>query len=66
MTDVLDAATVAGIYARLGEPDAAMRWIENAVRNPFGYHTALDYGNDPKLKVLRGTPAFERLIREER
>ena len=66
LTDVLSAATVAGIHARLGEPDAAVRWIESGVRNPFGYYTARGYGNDPKLKLLRGNPAFERLIREER
>ena len=66
LTDVLSVGALAGIHARLGEPDAAVRWIDASVRNPFGYYTARGYGNDPKLKVLRGNAAFERLIREER
>ena len=35
-------------------------------RYPFGYYTARGFGNDPKLKVLRGNAAFERLIRDGR
>ncbi|GJG89079.1 hypothetical protein tb265_42600 [Gemmatimonadetes bacterium T265] len=60
---VLDAELVAGTYARLGEPETAVRWLEASVTAPGRGVTAQGYAVRPKLLVLHGTPAFERFRR---
>ena len=60
--DVLDETTMAAIYARLGEPDTAVRWLEAGLAAPFGW-TGRGYAVEPRLQVLRGTAAFERFLR---
>jgi tetratricopeptide (TPR) repeat protein len=62
LTDVLGASTVAAVYARLGEPETAVRWLEAGLAAPVG-STARGYAAQPSLFVLRGAPAFERFLR---
>ena len=59
LLDVLEPRVMAAIYGRLGEPEEAVRWLEAGLRAPVGW-TVRGYANEPKTKVLRGPPAFER------
>jgi serine/threonine-protein kinase len=63
-TSSLDAIVMAGTYARLSEPDSAVRWLERMLADPVGQHTANAIAGHPKLRPLHGTPAFERFLRE--
>ena len=60
--DVLDVGTMAGIYARIGEPETAVQWLEAALANPAGGVTARSLAIEPKVQALRGTQAFERFL----
>jgi tetratricopeptide (TPR) repeat protein len=60
----VDGIVVAAAYARLGESATAMRWLEATLANPMGSYTARAFTIDPKLLPLRGTPLFERFLRE--
>ena len=62
-TDGLDAATIAGTYARLGQPDSAVNWLEQSLPRGNGGYTAKSLVINPKFWLLRGTPAFERFVR---
>ena len=64
VTDRFEPITVAALYARLGEPDTAVRWLAAGLSNPAGGWTARGYAAHPKLRILHGTPAFARLLRE--
>ena len=64
LTDVIIPYTAAAVYARLGEPETAVRWLAAGLANPSGGYTARGYAIEPSLFVLRGTPAFERFLRE--
>ena len=59
----VDVITAAATYARLGETETAVRWIEAGYATSSGGWTARAYAIEPKLLVLRGTPAFERFLR---
>ena len=54
---------VAGTYARLGEPETAVRWLATRFVSGTIAITAQGLRVAPKLLVLRGTPAFERFLR---
>jgi tetratricopeptide (TPR) repeat protein len=60
----VDGVAVAAAYARLGDVPAAMRWLEATLANPKGGYTARAIAIEPKLLPLRGTPLFERFLRE--
>ncbi len=60
---VLDPEVVAGTYARLGEPETAVRWLDAWLANPMGGRTLRGIAISPKLAVLRGTPEFARFLR---
>jgi len=62
-TDGLDAATIAGTYARLGQPDSAVNWLEQSLPRGNGGYTAKSLVINPKFWLLRGTPPFERFVR---
>ena len=62
LRDVLEPRVMAAIYGRLGEPEEAVPWLEAGLRAPVRW-TARGYANEPKTKVLRGSPAFERFLR---
>ena len=62
---VLDLGTVAGTYARLGDTETAVRWIEARFTPGRPSMTAQFIRREPKLLVLQGTPAFERLLRAQ-
>jgi hypothetical protein len=53
---------VACIYARLGRPDEAMRWLTDAARNGFPCHGF--FARDRLLLPLRGRPNFADLLVE--
>ncbi len=55
---------VASAYARLGEPDDALAWLEASARN--GYPCLALFERDPFLDPLRGLERFERLMGEIR
>jgi serine/threonine-protein kinase len=59
----LDAAAVAGTYARMGQPDSAVSWLERSLATVNGGYTAKAFAINPKLRLLRGTPEFERFLR---
>jgi hypothetical protein len=61
--DGLDATVVAGTYARLGQPDSAVSWLERSLAKGIGMYSAKSYATNPKLRLLRGTPAFEQFLR---
>jgi len=60
-----DAHLIAGIlalvYAELGKPDEAMRWLTKAVAN---YDSMVIYLFEESFDSLRGDPRFAALIRE--
>ena len=61
--------TMAGLYARLRMPDSAARWLAVVAANrdcPCASWTARAFAIEPRLRELRGTPAFERFLRERR
>jgi TolB-like protein len=64
LTDVLDPMMMARIYARLGEKETAVRWLRAGLENPLDSYTAERYAIDPTLQLLRGTPAFDQLVRQ--
>ena len=64
LTDVIIPYTAAAVYARLGEPETAVHWLAAGLANPSTGYTARAYAIEPSLFVLRGTPAFERFLRE--
>jgi len=64
LTDALSPLTAAAVYARLGEPETAVRWLAAGLASPHGVYTARRFAIEPSLFVLRGTPAFERFLRE--
>ena len=64
LTGVISPYIAAAVYARLGESETAVRWLAAGLANPSGGHTARRYAAEPSLLVLRGTPAFERFLRE--
>jgi serine/threonine-protein kinase len=57
--DQLDGTLVAGVYARLREPETAVRWLEAALPR---YASVKGLLLDPRLQLLNGTPAFERFL----
>jgi serine/threonine protein kinase/tetratricopeptide (TPR) repeat protein len=59
----LDATVMAGTYARLGEPDSAVSWLERSLMKGIVSYSAKSFALNPKLRLLRGTPAFERFLR---
>jgi Flp pilus assembly protein TadD len=61
-TGNLDATIMGGLYARLGQPDSAVIWLEKTIANPIGRYTSQGLAVNPKLRVLHGTPAFERFL----
>jgi eukaryotic-like serine/threonine-protein kinase len=61
--DGVDATVMAGTYARLGQPDSAVSWLERALIKGVSQYTAKSLETNPKLRLLRGTPAFERMLR---
>ena len=61
--DGLDATVVAGTYARLGQPDSAVSSLERSLAKGVGLYSAKSYAENPKLRLLRGTPAFEQFLR---
>ena len=63
ITGGLDAAAIAGTYARLGQPDSAVSWLERSLPRGNGGYTAKSLAINPKLRLLHGTPAFERFLR---
>ncbi|HKH94007.1 MAG TPA: protein kinase, partial [Gemmatimonadaceae bacterium] len=62
-TGGLDAVVMAGTYARLGQPDSAVSWLERSLAEGNGGYPAKSIEVHPKLRVLRGMPAFERFLR---
>ena len=62
-TGGLDAAAIAGTYARLGQPDSAVSWLERSLPRGNGGYTAKSLAINPKLRLLRGTPEFEQFLR---
>jgi len=64
LTDVFFPRSAAAVYARLGEPETAVRWLAAGLASPSGGYTSRRYAMEPSLFVLRGTPAFERFLRE--
>lgn len=52
---------VASLLARLDEREAALDWLENAVRRGFVNYPLARY-HDPFLAPLRSEPRFERLM----
>jgi len=58
--DALDGTLVAAVYARLGESDTAVRWLEATLPQ---YASVRGLLLDPRLSLLRGTPAFERFLK---
>jgi tetratricopeptide (TPR) repeat protein len=58
---LLDPVRAATVYARLGEPETAVRWLAAGLGRPW---SARGYALMPELRILRGRPAFERLLRE--
>ena len=62
-TGELDATVMAGTYARLGQPDSAVSWLERSLVKGVGQYTAKSFELNPKLRLLRGAPAFERMLR---
>ena len=63
LVDVLEPVDMAAIYARLGAPDTAVRWLAAGLSAPDGW-TIGGYAAQPMLRTLRGTGAFARLMRE--
>ena len=59
----LDATVIAGTYARLGQPDSAVRWLEQSLITGNAGYTAKSIEIAPKLWLLRGTPEFQRFLR---
>ena len=55
------ARMLAGAYARAGDTDNAMRWLEVAVDRGFINHPFLTRV-DPSLDNLRGEPRFQQLM----
>jgi serine/threonine-protein kinase len=64
LTRTLDVTIMGGTYARLSQPDSAVRWLERTLADPAGRYTANGLAANPKLLLLHGTPAFERFMRE--
>jgi serine/threonine protein kinase len=55
------AVYIAGVYARLGEKDAAFKWLETAFQNRVGILTNLRFL--VPLESLRGDPRFDDLVK---
>jgi serine/threonine-protein kinase len=53
--------TLAWIYARLGEPDAAIPLLDRLLRTPAGIPRAL-LRHDPEWDALRNDPRFQALV----
>jgi non-specific serine/threonine protein kinase len=52
---------MADFYARLGDKEKALDWLENAVGRGFiNYPYLRDY--DPYLENIRGEPRFKKLL----
>jgi TolB-like protein len=62
--DVVEPDVIAATYARLGEPEKAVAWLESIVKDRGASWTARGLANRPKLLLLRGTPAYERFLRD--
>jgi hypothetical protein len=60
----VDGVAVAAAYARIGDSPSALRWLGATLANPMGSYTARAFALDPKLLPLRGTPSFERFLRD--
>jgi len=56
---------VAEAHAQLGEPEPALKWLENAIRMGFLHHRFLSE-SDPFLSPLRSHPRFQGLLDEAR
>ena len=63
LADLLGPVSRAEIHAQLGEPEAAVRWLEKSLSDPAGGSTATGMAWNPWLAPLRGTPAFQQLVR---
>ncbi len=59
-TNVVDGTMVAGVYARLGDSENAVRWLEAALPE---FATVKGLLFDPRLDVLKGTPAMQRFLK---
>jgi flavin-binding protein dodecin len=59
------ARLLAGAYARAGDTDNAIRWLEVAVDRGFINHPFLTRV-DPSLDNLRGEPRFQQLMERVR
>ncbi len=55
-------AQIAGLYARLGEPDEAFKWLEQALVERSGHMVQIAVA--PELGSLHGTPRFEELKKQ--
>ena len=66
LTDALNPFLVAAVYAWLHEPETAVHWLEMGLGNPTRGYTAAGLAIRPNLLPLRGTPTFDRMLREHR
>ena len=54
--DGLDATVVAGTYARLGQPDSAVNWLERSLAKGVGLYSAKSYAENPSFACCAGRP----------
>jgi tetratricopeptide (TPR) repeat protein len=55
------AYDIAAVYAGLGDRDRAFEWLNKAYEEHSGF--LLYIRSDPRMKVLRGDPRFQELLR---
>jgi tetratricopeptide (TPR) repeat protein len=61
LTKPVDGLLIAGVYARLGNADAAFWWLDKAYARRDS--TLLSLATSPVLKPLRGDPRFAAFLR---
>jgi len=59
--EILQAYSIAALYARLGEKDQAFAWLERAYEDRDNGMVVLKA--DPRLEILRSDPRFADLLR---